>query len=65
MTTLEYRAAASSGRLGELVEGATVAFDDAVSNLFQVDILQNDGTAVSTFESEGTAGTDRLSACDH
>ena len=47
MTTLEYRAAASSGRLGELVEGATVAFDDAVSNLFQVDILQNDGTAVS------------------
>jgi hypothetical protein len=37
-------------RLCEFVERAAVAFDDAVANLFHVDILQDNGAAVSTFK---------------
>jgi hypothetical protein len=56
--------AAYSGYLCELIESTTVAFDDAVVNLFQVDILQDDGAAVSTFKHQRPSRADRLSACD-
>jgi hypothetical protein len=59
----KYRAACSR-RLLEFVERATIAFDDAVANLFQGDILQNNGAAVSTFKRQSPPRTKRLSACD-
>jgi hypothetical protein len=58
------RAAAHTGRPREFVERATSAFDDALADLVQVDVLQNDGAAVSTFKRERPAGPDRLSAGD-
>jgi len=63
MPAPKYRAACS-GYLRELTERATVAFDDAVADLVQVDILQNDDPAVSTFKRQRPARPDRLSACD-
>jgi hypothetical protein len=52
------------GLAGYLVERATVAFDDTISDLRQPDILENDGPAISAFEGQRAAGPDRLSACD-
>lgn len=56
--------AACSGNFRELVERAAVAFDDAIANLLEVDIFQNDGPAVSAFENQTPAGADRLPARD-
>jgi hypothetical protein len=52
-------AATHSGHLSELVECATITFNDAISDLLQVDMLQNNGSAVATFEGERPAGTKR------
>jgi hypothetical protein len=48
----------------KLVERTTVAFDDAVAYLVQVDVLQDNGTAISTFERESPAGANRAPAGD-
>ena len=56
--------ASRSGDFSEFVERAAVAFDHAVADLFQIDILQNNGPAVSTFKGQRAAGADRLAPCD-
>jgi hypothetical protein len=53
-----------SGGFRELVERAAVAFDDAVANLLEVDIFQNNGPAISAFERQTAAGPDRLAPRD-
>ena len=50
--------------LREFVECTTVAFDDAVANLFQVYMSQNNGAAVSTLKRQRPDRANGLSACD-
>jgi len=51
-------------RVGRLVERAAIAFNNAVTDLIQIDILENDGTAISAFEGQTPAAADRSPMCD-
>jgi hypothetical protein len=52
------------GSATDLAKRAAVTFDDTISYLFQLDIFQNNGTAVSAFVGQVPAGPYGLSAGD-